>query len=197
MLEDDIRRRLLGLARQALEARVRGEKPPPLPADLQVRSAGVFVTIDCHGELRGCLGTLEEGIHLAEAVTRLAAEVCHADYRFSPVTRGELQYVTIDLSVLTPRELLEDHTTIVIGRDGLIVEHGGRHGLLLPQVASEHGWDREMFLAQACAKAGLSHDAWRRGATVFRFRADVFGEGDSEIGEERREIREIGPKRES
>ena len=68
-----------------------------------------------------------------------------------------------------------DPDSIVVGRHGLVVEQGWRRGLLLPQVAPEWGWDREQFLAHTCRKAGLPPDAWRRGADVYRFEADVFG----------------------
>jgi uncharacterized protein len=61
----------------------------------------------------------------------------------------------------------------------VIVEHGRRRGLLLPQVATEHAWDVETFLHHACLKAGLPPDAWRHGARVAVFDAQVFGERDS------------------
>ena len=63
-----------------------------------------------------------------------------------------------------------------IGVHGLVAEQGFHRGLLLPQVATEWGWDGEQFLRQTCVKAGLPPDAWRRGARFFRFAAEVFGE---------------------
>ena len=63
-----------------------------------------------------------------------------------------------------------------IGVHGLVVEQGLHRGLLLPQVATEWGWTREQFLRQTCVKAGLPPDAWRNGARVFRFAAEVFGD---------------------
>jgi uncharacterized protein (TIGR00296 family) len=65
---------------------------------------------------------------------------------------------------------------IVVGRDGLVVERGRQRGLLLPQVATEWGWDAATFLAHTCQKAGLPRDAWKQGAQVWRFEAEVFGE---------------------
>ena len=176
MIDDRVRQRLVALAREALIARVRNEPPPAVPADLDALPAGVFVTVYCGGQLRGCLGTLDPGDPLAEAVVRLAADASCEDHRFAPIAVRELDAVTVSLSVLTPSEPVVDPATIEVGRDGLIVEQGRRRGLLLPQVAVEHGWDRETFLAQTCVKAGLAPDAWRRSATVRRFRADVFGE---------------------
>ena len=84
--------------------------------------------------------------------------------------------VHLEISVLTEPEIVIDPAEIVVGRDGLIVEEGARKGLLLPQVAPEHGWDREAFLNHTCVKAGLPPDAWRKGATIWRFHAEVFSE---------------------
>ena len=80
------------------------------------------------------------------------------------------------MSLLGPLEPLAVPEDIEVGRHGLVVEQGWQRGLLLPQVASERQWDREMFLAQTCHKAGLPRDAWKRGAKVWRFEAEVFGE---------------------
>lgn len=170
------RRQLLAIARRSLEARVRGVSLPPIPGDVHADGSGVFVTIHCDGHLRGCLGTLDDRVSIAESVARLGADVATEDFRFPSVTVAELPRVTIDLSVLTAPEVVDDPTTIEVGRDGVIVEQGNRRGLLLPQVAPEHGWDRETLLAQTCVKAGLPSSAWKHGATIRRFQAEVFGE---------------------
>ena len=65
---------------------------------------------------------------------------------------------------------------IEVGVHGLLVSKGGSRGLLLPQVATTYGWDRERFLQETCKKAGLKSDDWKDGATIYRFRALVFGE---------------------
>lgn len=176
MIDAERRRRLLRLAHEALEAQVRGARLPRPPADLVVPMSGLFVTIHCRGDLRGCLGTLEADESLGDGLVRLAAEVSCQDPRFRPVSVDELNDVTIDLSLLTLPELISDPKTIIVGRDGLIVERGRRRGLLLPQVATEHQWDAETFLAQTCLKAKLPPDAWRTGARVLRFEAEVFGD---------------------
>jgi AmmeMemoRadiSam system protein A len=179
-MDDACRQRLLALARAALEACVRDDRPPRLVDAADPPASGLFVTIHCAGELRGCLGTVDSDERLTAAVVRLAAEVSRDDHRFQPVTPEELSDIAIDLSVLTPTERVDDLATIEVGRHGLIVELGSRKGLLLPQVATEHGWDRDTFLSHTCIKAGLSPDAWRRGAVVYRFEAEVFGEKDSD-----------------
>ena len=176
MIDPSTRQRLLLLARSALHARVRRDPPPEVPSDLNVDAFGVFVTIYHLGELRGCLGSLDCADRVVESVARLAAAVTHEDPRFAPLSLQELAETTLDLSVLTAPEPVDDHSTIEVGRHGLIVEQGVRRGLLLPQVAPEHGWDRETFLAHTCLKAGLPRLAWQQGAAVFRFEAEVFGE---------------------
>jgi uncharacterized protein (TIGR00296 family) len=89
---------------------------------------------------------------------------------------AELPGLELEISLLGPLEPLPSPDAIDIGRHGLVVEHGSRRGLLLPQVAAERNWDRETFLAQTCHKAGLPDDAWKKGARVFRFDAEVFSE---------------------
>jgi AmmeMemoRadiSam system protein A len=174
MIANDERRQLLAIARSALEARVRGERPPEIAAAPDALAAGVFVTVHCDGALRGCLGTVAGDVRLAEAVARLAAEVATEDFRFAPLRPADLPHMSLELSVLTPTEVVTDPESIELGRDGLIIEQGSRRGLLLPQVAVEHGWDRETFLGQTCVKAGLPSSAWRHGATIRRFQAEVF-----------------------
>ncbi len=82
---------------------------------------------------------------------------------------------------ITERGSLPDPGRLVVGRDGLIVRRGGKIGVLLPQVATEHRWGPEAFLAAACRKAGLAPEAWHEDRTeVLTFQADVFGESGSE-----------------
>lgn len=181
MIREADRQRLLDLARAAIVARVTRQRPPDALPSLDIPVSGAFVTVYSRGELRGCLGTLDPREPLGEVIVRLGGDVSQNDYRFDPIRPAELDAVEIDLSILTQPELVADPVSIVVGRDGLIVERGSRKGLLLPQVATEHGWDRETFLAYTCQKAGLPPDAWRHGARIWRFQAEVFGriEADS------------------
>ncbi len=137
---------------------------------------GAFVSIHCNGELRGCLGRLETDRPIVENVAHLAAVVSDSDPRFTPIRASELPAVDLEISALTPEEEITDINRIEVGRHGLIVEQGHRRGLLLPQVATEYGWDRETFLDHTCIKAGLPAQAWRTGARIFIFEAQVFGE---------------------
>jgi len=178
MLSDAQRQVMLATARAAIEAHLFGDRAavpegPPLPG-----ASGVFVTLRHRGVLRGCLGTLEVAGALGDEIARCARESATSDPRFPPLHPDEWPDSTIEISVLGPLEAIDpdDGSAVVIGRHGLVVEQGPRRGLLLPQVAVERSWTREQFLRQTCRKAGLPGDAWRHGAAVFRFAADVFGE---------------------
>src|SRR5215471_1351173 len=129
-------------------------------------ASGAFVTLKRNGRLRGCIGTLECRQSLAEEVARVAVSAAREDPRFTPLQAAELQGLEVEVSVLGPLEPIDafDPDAFEIGRHGLVVEQGSRRGLLLPQVATEWGWDRETFLSQTCVKASLSSDAWRKGA---------------------------------
>jgi AmmeMemoRadiSam system protein A len=179
MLTRETRQELLAIARGALEARVRGTRVPALGSQEGSSRQGAFVTIFCNGELRGCLGRVTSDWLLPDLVSHLAQEVADSDPRFAPVAPFELKDITLEVSVLTPEKEIHSIDEIELGRHGLIVEQGARKGLLLPQVPLEHEWNRETFVAQTCLKAGLPADAWRHGARMLVFEAQVFGEGES------------------
>lgn len=169
---------LLRIARESVIAHL--EAGPPLshvPCDLP-EASGVFVTIKRRGELRGCIGTLECRTGLAAEVARCAQQSATEDPRFPSVSAVEIPELSLEISVLGPLEEVDPAAddSVIIGRHGVVVELGQRRGLLLPQVATEWGWTKDQFLRQASRKAGLPDDAWRAGARVFRFEAEVFGE---------------------
>jgi AmmeMemoRadiSam system protein A len=140
------------------------------------RPGGAFVTLHKRGDLRGCIGHIEATEPLGRVVVRCAVAACSRDPRFPPVAAGELDAIDVEISLLGPLEPIAGPQDIVVGRDGLVVEREGQRGLLLPQVATEWGWDAETFLAHTCRKAGLPRDAWKQRAQVWKFEAEVFGE---------------------
>ena len=91
------------------------------------------------------------------------------------VTEAEMHLIDVEISIVGRRERVTSPAEIVVGQHGLVVEQDGRKGLLLPQVATEFQWTAERFVEQACLKAGLSRDGWKRGASLWRFEAQVFG----------------------
>jgi len=171
------REQLLAIAREAIVAHTSGREPTvPALAGLLAERRGAFVSLHTRGELRGCIGHVEPDEPLGAVVSRCAVLACSEDPRFQAVTPREVADLEIELSVLGLLEPVSDPAAIEIGRDGLVIEQGGHRGLLLPQVAVEWEWDREAFLAQTCRKAGLPGDAWKRGARLWRFEAEVFGD---------------------
>ena len=101
------------------------------------------------------------------------------DPRFAPVTEREVSEIEFEISVITPFRRVSDVAQVKIGEHGLWIEKGRSQGLLLPQVATDHNWDRTTFLEQTCVKAGLRTDAWKEDDTeIYVFSATVFGERD-------------------
>jgi AmmeMemoRadiSam system protein A len=141
------------------------------------RPAGAFVTLRKQGDLRGCIGSIRALEPLYRAVASSAVSAAFRDPRFFPVRKDELSQLELEISVMGPIEPVRDVAEIEVGRDGLIISRGRFAGLLLPQVASEYGWDRETFLDQTCLKAGLQPEAWRAPDTrIEKFAAEVFSE---------------------
>ena len=174
----DERRSLLEIAHLAIISELSGHTQKEQPLSARLRDPrGVFTTIYLHGELRGCVGYAMPVAPLCRAVAETARAAAFEDSRFVPVTRAEAPLLTISLSVLSPLFPIAPEQ-VEIGRHGLVVSLGYNRGLLLPQVPSEHGWDRETFLEQTCRKAGLAAGAWRQGAKFEAFTAEVFGDED-------------------
>jgi AmmeMemoRadiSam system protein A len=146
---------------------------PPSPHFSEPR--GAFTTIYYHGQLRGCVGYVLAIISLYRTVAETARAAAFEDTRFPPVTLAEARVLEVSLSILSPLRAIKAEE-VEIGVHGLLVSYGGRRGLLLPQVPVEHGWDRPTFIEQTCQKAGLPRDAWKNGATLEAFTAEVFGD---------------------
>ena len=178
-LSEAARRALLGIAREQIRASLgpRGALPAPGRPDEPDLLAGAFVSLHVAGRLRGCIGTFDTTRPVAEQVRQMAVAASTRDPRFPPLGPEELDAVDIEISVLTPPRPVADPSEVEVGRHGIVVTRGHRRGVLLPQVASDHGWDRETFLAHTCVKAGLPPDAWKDPETELEvFEAEVFGE---------------------
>jgi AmmeMemoRadiSam system protein B/AmmeMemoRadiSam system protein A len=143
------------------------EKNPKLKAD-----GAVFVTIKKDGHLRGCIGNIQPVMPLYQSVIRNSVAACSSDPRFPPMKKEELGSIDIEVSILSPLVPLKDIKDIKIGKHGLVLVKGMQSGLLLPQVATEFGWDRNTFLEQLSQKAGLPKDAWKD-ANLYTFTAEI------------------------
>ncbi len=177
VLDTEAQRLLKEIAREAISSAF-GKRdyvlPETLPAILKT-PCGAFVTLTEHGELRGCIGYITASRPLAETVREVALAAAFEDTRFSPVTPDEWPRIDIEVSVLTPMVLVKDTSGIKPGIHGLYIRKGFRSGLLLPQVATDHGWDGKTFLEQTCRKAGLYKNAWKeKGTEIYSFQAQVF-----------------------
>ena len=186
-LNNEEQRLLLSLARISLEAAVRAGAPRPVPVNAtEIPSAlaapgSAFVTLHAMGpppKLRGCVGFLDRSRPLYRVVMDAAAAAALHDTRFPPVSPEELSGLTIEISVLSPFRAASPEE-IEIGVHGLLVTKGAARGLLLPQVAAERNWSAVRFLDETCRKAGLPPGAWRSGARIEVFSAQIFAESDS------------------
>lgn len=177
-LSEADRRSLLAVARRAIADAVSLQNSAEaLPQNgVFAEKRGVFVTLHARGRLRGCIGVMEAFEPLGESIARCAANAALRDPRFPPVRVEELPELQIELSLLSPLELILPEK-IEIGEHGLLIAQGSKRGLLLPQVAVEHKLGREQFLEATCRKAGLNANAWQEPETqIHGFTCEVFSE---------------------
>jgi AmmeMemoRadiSam system protein A len=166
---------LLRLAHDSILSALQGREIPLDPPTAHLAEArGAFTSLYLRGELRGCIGYVLPVTPVYRAVADTARAAAFEDTRFRPVTLPEASQLQIELSILSPPQPLAAEA-IEIGRHGLLISQAEHRGLLLPQVPVEHNWDRTTFLEQTCRKAGLPVDAWKNGATIEAFTAEVFG----------------------
>ncbi len=183
----DERRLLLRLAHDSILSALersqdgnetRREIPLDPPTAHLSEPRGAFTSLYLLSELRGCVGYVLPVSPVYRAVAETARAAAFEDTRFSPVTLPEALDLEIELSILSPPQLIPAEG-VEVGRHGLLISRSGYRGLLLPQVPVEHHWDRITFLEQTCRKAGLPLDAWQKGAKIESFTAEVFGDKDS------------------
>lgn len=179
-MNDQQKQQLLALARQAIASKWSAESIV-MPGDTEFeKKCGLFVSLHKGDDLRGCIGYIRSYKSIADSVVEMAKAAAFRDPRFPAVGQSELEKINIEISLMS--ELIEVKTKaeIVIGRDGLYLEHPMGSGLLLPQVAVSLGWDRDEFLLQTYHKAGLSYSHIDDGkGKLFRFSAEIFGEEHS------------------
>jgi len=170
---------LLAIARQAIIDFVgtgRFEVEPREEKSLNTRS-GCFVSIKQNGQLRGCIGNFQSQLPLFKEVAEMAVSSASKDPRFYPMQEEDLKNFQLEISVLSPLHKIDSTEEIQVGTHGIYLEKSFHRGVLLPQVATEHHWDRETFLKQTCIKAGLPTNAWQGEDTeIYIFSAQIFRE---------------------
>jgi AmmeMemoRadiSam system protein B/AmmeMemoRadiSam system protein A len=178
-LEEADRDALLASARATLEQLRETGRREPIPARhgsaaLAVHR-GVFVTLRQGDELLGCIGNISGRGPLAKDVADLALAAALDDPRFRPAAKTEGP-IDIEISLLTPLRRIAGRESFCAGRHGALLKLDGHTGLLLPQVATEHGWDADQFLKALARKSRLGPDAIDAPrARLYRFEAQVFG----------------------
>ncbi len=182
MLDRDEGTIAVRLARSAIKSHLAGEvaETGDLP-EVFGEGRGVFVTLHKSGDLRGCIGYPEPVMSLKDAILDSAVSAAVRDPRFPHVKYEEMEEIVVEVTILTPPVKIDALPSdlpkhVKVGRHGLIVRKGVYQGLLLPQVATEWGFDAEEFLSQTCIKSGLPPDAWLTGAAVYSFEGQIFTE---------------------
>lgn len=177
-LNEDQKKFLLGLARQAVETKLRTGKTLQAKVEdkMLLDKRGAFVTLKVDEELRGCIGYPLPFKPLAETVIEMAVAAATQDYRFPHLEKEELGRLKIEISVLTLPRRIKDVHEIEVGKHGIIVSKGFNKGLLLPQVPLEYDWDHETYLRHGCLKAGLDENEWKKQVQIETFEAQVFSE---------------------
>lgn len=171
--------KLLGIAREAIHCYLSNGTllEPTCEEDALSEHRGVFVTLTQNGELRGCIGTFFSDRPLCREVAVMAISAATKDPRFYPMGQNDLDNFDVEISVLSPLHKTEDPLEIKVGEHGIYLELGDQRGVLLPQVAVEHHWDRETFLQNTCTKAGLAKNAWQGpDCDIYLFTAQILKE---------------------
>jgi AmmeMemoRadiSam system protein A len=176
-LSEEDRATLKRIAREAIEGVLfHGGKVTREMPEILKEKMGAFVTLRKNSEdLRGCIGYIKGVLPLHQTVSEMAVQAAFHDPRFEPVRGDEWESIDVEISVLSPLRKIKSIEEIEVGVHGVFIEKGFNSGLLLPQVATENGWDRDTFVEYTCYKAGLPKDAWKSKETsIYIFSAEVF-----------------------
>lgn len=169
---------LLDLARRAIKHYLDKNKTLKIDTeDAELKEKrGAFVTLKVDDQLRGCIGYPIPHKPLIETIIDCAIAAASQDYRFPSITNEELDRLNVEISVLTLPRKIENVSEIKIGDHGITISQGMSKGLLLPQVPVEWDWDLETYLNHGCLKAGLPENAWKKGAKIEIFSAQIFAD---------------------
>jgi AmmeMemoRadiSam system protein B/AmmeMemoRadiSam system protein A len=179
-LSEEAKKEALDIAKQTLTNYVVNKKFPEeikaVKNSVLLEPLGAFVTLRKDGDLRGCIGEFEPAKPLYKVIQQKTIDAASRDYRFNPVTAEELPKITLEISVMTPRQKISDWHQIRLETDGVVLIQGNRSGTFLPQVAKDTKWNLEEFLSELCSqKAGLPKNCYQNPATEFyTYQAQVF-----------------------
>ncbi|MGQ1785673.1 AmmeMemoRadiSam system protein B [Saccharicrinis sp. GN24d3] len=169
---------LLQIARQAIKRQlgVKVDESGFIVDDSIKHLDSAFVSVYVGSNLRGCIGQFTSSHSLPELVAELAVSSAFNDGRFTPISKKELDDITIEISVLTPMRKIHSIEDIELGKHGVYLKKGDRKGTFLPQVATKTGWNLEEFLGHlARDKAHVGWLGWQD-ADLYVFEAIVFSD---------------------
>jgi AmmeMemoRadiSam system protein A len=172
------KRTLLSLAGRAIAGKIAAQIPPsssmPDLTETLQHKCGAFVSLYVDRKLRGCIGTFSEEEALFKNVENMAISAAINDSRFTSIHPRELSQLELEISILTPRQMISDPSEIVIGLHGIYIKLGSKRGTLLPQVAVTQDWTVKEFLGNCSRyKAGIGWDGWKA-AEIYTYEAIVF-----------------------
>lgn len=176
---------LLKLARITIEDELFNKDPsqeePNLPGKFLEKRAA-FVTLNIHGNLRGCIGHIVPQVSLIESIKSNALSAAFKDPRFPPLSKEEWQDIEVEISILTvPQQLNYNDAEDLLeklrpGIDGVILKKGYQQSTFLPQVWEQLN-DKKEFLSHLCMKAGMDANEWKKGAlSVYTYQVQAFEE---------------------
>ena len=175
---------MLALARSTIEnilKKISPSIPDSIPEKLR-ETRSCFVTLHTKtGALRGCIGNIEAFEPLCNNIIHNASHSAFQDPRFQRIkSLNEISDIVIEISVLTPTEIIKSTDDFIIGKHGIILSKDLHNSVFLPQVAPEQGWDKETTLTHLSLKAGLPPYAWKEADAEFKvFEAIVFSEKEN------------------
>jgi uncharacterized protein len=176
---------LLEAARQSIESLFDGKEPDQpdyKKYPLLKEKLGAFVTLTINHELRGCIGYIIGQEPLFNTICSAAIHAAVNDPRFTALKKSELEKIKIEISILSEFVPIKSYNEIILGKHGLYLDEGGG-GLLLPQVATQHKFNREQFLSAICNKSGYYNEYWKeRMLKIKVFTAQIFSEEETDNG---------------
>lgn len=179
------KKHLLKLAHFSIESGFKPtheQKVEPEDYPVLKSKSGAFVTITINNKLRGCIGYIQSDDELTKTIMDAAFQAAFHDPRFAPLREDEFDKIKLEISILSEPFPINNYDEIILGKHGLILEEGGRKGLLLPQVPIEHNLDLDAYLSALCNKAGLPQDYWKeKQLNLLGFTATVFSEDDEDL----------------
>jgi AmmeMemoRadiSam system protein A len=150
------------LAKKAVESYIKEsriiEPPHDLPKEFFERRSGIFVTLKENNQLRGCIGTfLPTRENIAKEIILCAISAATEDYRFGPVQKEELPYLSYTIYILSEPKPVRDIKDLDPKKFGIIVktqDEPFKAGILLPDLEGVNTTEQQIEIC--CQKGGIN-----------------------------------------